>query len=286
MVIGVIGGSGLYKLEEGGIAEPVRVATPFGDPSGPLFKTQTGEHTLYFVARHGEGHVLTPTEVNYRANIYALKKIGAEAVISISAVGSLKKEIEPGTFVLPSQYIDLTRGTRAKSYFGRGVVGHAHFADPVCPSLRDHLAGICAQNGVKVQNGGTYVCIEGPHFSTRAESHLYRSWSNKQNDISIIGMTAMPEAQLAREAGLCYQTVAMATDYDCWNEESADVTVDAILKILSQNVSTSRNLIRKLSTQPIPACRSGCRQVMKHAVITAPELWPQNRKEELEVILR
>ena len=286
MNIGVIGGSGLYQLKDGGLAQSIEVATPYGPPSGPVYKSDNGGHSLFFLARHGVGHVHTPTEINYRANIFALKKLGAEMVVSVSAVGSLRQEIEPGDLVLPEQYIDLTRGIRVGSFFGNGVVGHAHFSDPTCESLRNHIAQVCEDMKVKVHRGGTYVCIEGPHFSTRAESHLYRSWKIPKNEISVIGMTAMPEAKLAREAGLCYQTVAMATDYDCWNEEGEAVTVEAVMRVLGQNVNTSRNLIAKLSASTIPPCRSGCQHVMKNAVMTAPEHWPENRKEELQVILR
>ena len=285
MHIGVVGGSGLYKLKEGSHAEPVLVTTPFGKPSGPYFKEIIGSHTVYFLARHGEGHVFSPSEINYRANIFGFKKLGVSTVISISAVGSMRKEIAPGELVLPDQYLDMTQGIRPGTFFGGGVVGHAHFADPACSTVRQHLAETAKELGITIHKGGAYVCIEGPRFSTRAESHLYRSWELPSGRVSVIGMTAMPEARLAREAGLCYQTVAMATDYDCWNEEKGDVSVEAILKVLLENVSTSRKLVTGLLSKPFPACRSHCRELMKNAIITPKELWPAARREELEVIL-
>ena len=281
MILGVIGGSGLYQLSDAEL-EPERLQTPYGDPSGPYFRETVGEHTLIFLARHGAGHSISPSEINYRANVYGFKQLGAQCLVSISAVGSMREEIAPGDFVLPDQYLDFTRGLRPNTFFGGGVVAHALFADPACASLRDHLAGIAGAQGVKVHSGGTYVCIEGPQFSTRAESRMYRSIEG----VAVIGMTALPEARLAREAGLCYQTVAMATDYDCWNEVHGDVSVDAILKVLHANVSTSRRLVKSLASQAFPSCRSGCRALMKNAVITPRESWPSARRAALEVVLR
>jgi 5'-methylthioadenosine phosphorylase len=282
MVVGIIGGSGLYQLGTGA-AETIKMETPFGTPSGPLYKTQIGGNTAYFLARHGEHHTLTPSEVNYRANIYALKKMGAKKVISVSAVGSLREPIVPGHLVLPDQYLDLTRGQRASTFFGGGVVAHAHFADPTCPSLREHIAGIARKLNVTCHLNGTYVCMEGPQFSTRSESHWYRSW-DLPRPASVIGMTAIPEAKLAREAGLCYQTVAMATDYDCWNEGKGDVSLTEILAVLKQNVNVSRQLLSDLLSNPLPEC-TACHDEMKHAVVTPKEIWPEGRRAELEVIL-
>lgn len=285
MVIGVVGGSGLYQLGAGK-GEEVKLDTPFGPPSGTYYKETVGQHTVLFLPRHGKGHVLTPSEINYRANIYGFKKLGAEILISISAVGSLRQEIVPGEFVLPDQYIDLTRGFRENTFFGGGVVGHAPFADPACRTLREQLAASAKKLGVNCQVGGTYVCMEGPQFSTRAESHFYRSWNLPQGQVSVIGMTALPEARLAREAGICYQTVAMATDYDCWKEDNADVSLDAILKILHDNVDTSRKLVSEVLSNTFPPCRSHCRELMKTAVVTAKDLWPPGKREILEVILK
>lgn len=286
MIIGIVGGSGLYKLDETGTlkGEKVAVDTPYGKPSGDYFKLTTAKHTLYFLPRHGEGHVLLPSEINYRANVYGFKKLGVETLISISAVGSLKKEIAPGHFVLPDQYIDLTRN-RTSTFFGGGVVAHAHFADPACSSIRGLIAEVASSLKVKVHHGGTYVCMEGPQFSTRSESNWYRCWGLEKGKVDVIGMTALPEAKLAREASLCYQTVAMATDYDCWNEEHGDVTLEAILKVLHDNVAVSRNLVTQIANRDIPRCTVGCRDQMKNAVVTAQELWPAKRREELKVIL-
>lgn len=284
MHIGIIGGSGFYKLTDSSTAKSMLVGTPYGSPSGSIHKQEVGSNTVFFLPRHGEGHRISPSEINYRANIYALKKLGVSCVISVSAVGSMKKEIRPGDFVLPSQYIDMTRGLRPNTFFGQGVVAHAHFADPTCKTLREHIAVVAKRLGIGVHVGGTYVCIEGPQFSTRSESHLYRSW-NIPGGVSVIGMTALPEARLAREAGLCYQTVATATDYDCWNEDNEDVTVEAILKVLRENADTSRTLVHEIVSKAIPSCHSHCKEMMGHAIVTAKELWPKSKLEELEVII-
>ena len=286
MIIGVIGGSGLYQLKEGGGGETVTVETPWGPPSAPLYReTFSSGNTLLFLPRHGPGHTILPSELNSRANIFALKKLGADVVISVSAVGSLREEIGPGDFVLPEQYIDVTRGSRPNTFFGNGVVGHALFADPTCATLRGHLRGLITAVGKKVHVGGTYVCIEGPQFSTRAESHLYRSWDLGPRRACVIGMTALPEAKLAREAGLCYQTVAMATDYDCWNERAGDVSIEAILKVLHDNVDASRRLVSSAVSGAVPPCQSGCKALMRNAVITPKHLWPSDRREALEILL-
>jgi 5'-methylthioadenosine phosphorylase len=285
MQIGVIGGSGLYSVEGGGNGEFLFPTTPYGEIPGGIFRLPGEEHELFFLPRHGKHHTLLPSEINYRANLFALKSLGVQKVISVSAVGSLQEEIAPGDFVLPDQYIDRTLGLRAKTFFGNGIVGHALFADPACASLREHVAGALGKIGVECHVGGTYVCMEGPQFSTRAESHWYRSWSETGRPIAVIGMTALPEAQLARELGMCYQTVAMATDYDCWNEKEGDVSVEAVLKTIHQNVSVSRKLISHLFTATIPACRSGCRDLMRTAIVTPKEHWPAERRNELEIIL-
>ncbi len=280
-ILGVIGGSGLYQL--GVPTEKITVETPYGNPSSALHKAQIGETTLYFIARHGEGHTITPSELNNRANIYAMKKMGAKVVLSISAVGSLREEIAPGDFVLPDQYLDLTKG-RTSTFFGEGVVGHAHFADPACKPLGEKLSTMIKSINVKVHRGGTYVCMEGPQFSTRAESHWYRSWDlGEKRRAVVIGMTAMPEAKLAREARLCYHTVAMATDYDCWKGD-ADVSVEAIIKVLKANVGNSQKLIQAIAKEPPTPC-GNCWHAMEHAVMTPKELWPKHRAAALETIL-
>jgi 5'-methylthioadenosine phosphorylase len=283
--LGIIGGSGLYQLDEAQEGESLTVSTPFGNPSGKILRRSIGPNTLLFLPRHGEGHRLLPSEINYRANLYALKELGAQAVLSVSAVGSMKKEIPPGKFVLPDQYLDLTRGIRASSFFGGGVVGHAPFAEPACVALREHTFAATQREGLTSQFGGTYVCIEGPQFSTRAESHWIRSWILPHGGADVIGMTALPEAKLAREAGLCYQTIAMATDYDCWDESHESVTAGAVMKTMANNVEVSRRLIKSLASLPFPACRSHCREAMKNAIMTAEKLWPPERRKELEVIL-
>jgi 5'-methylthioadenosine phosphorylase len=280
LILGIVGGSGLYQLDESEEGERLKVTTPFGAPSGEIVRRSLGPNVLLFLPRHGEGHVLSPSEINYRANLYALKKLGAEAILSVSAVGSMKQDIPPGKFLLPNQYLDLTSGRRASTFFGGGIVAHAPFADPTCATLREQVSAATQREGLACQTGGTYACIEGPQFSTRAESLRVRSWG-----VDVIGMTAMPEAKLAREAGLCYQTIAMATDYDCWDENHTSVTAEAVMKIMATNIEVCRRLIKSLTSLPFPPCRSHCREAMKNAIMTAPKLWPPDRRKELEVIL-
>jgi len=284
MILGIIGGSGMYDLGGTWAAESIDTDTPFGKPSGPVIRVAGKRNTLLFLARHGEGHRLTPTEVNYRANVFALKKLGAKALVSVSAVGSMREQIEPGDMALPDQYVDLTRGIRPHSYFGEGVVAHAPMAKPTCASLRQQISSLLESRNCRVHAGGTYVCIEGPQFSTRAESDLYRSWPLETRQVVVIGMTAMPEARLAREAGLCYQTVAMATDFDCWNESGGEVSVDEVLRVMAENVEKSRRLAVDLADNDFK-CVSGCNGHMRHSVITPRERWPRDRMETLSVIL-
>src|SRR5216117_4447010 len=235
--LGVLGGSGLYDLPGLEGVERVGVDTPFGQPSDELVIGRLGGTRLVFLPRHGRGHRLLPTEINFRANVFALKRIGVEWIVAVSAVGSLRAEIAPGHIVVPDQFIDRTR-QRVSTFFGRGVVAHVQFADPVCPSLSRVLAEAARAEGAVVHAGGTYVCMEGPQFSTRAESHLYRSWG-----AHVIGMTNLQEAKLAREAEICFATLALATDYDCWHQTAADVVIGEILRILSENVATAQRLI-------------------------------------------
>ncbi len=283
--IGIIGGSGLYQLDCGEALGPVELETPYGKPSGAYQQIRVDKTQLFFLSRHGAHHSISPSEINYRANVYGFKKLGCEALISVSAVGSMRDEIKPGQFVLPDQYLDFTKGTRRNTFFGEGVVGHAPFADPACATLRETLFEAGKELGITVYRNGTYVCIEGPQFSSRSESHFYRSLELKDRPVSVIGMTALPEARLAREAGLCYQTVAMATDYDCWRESDSDVSVEEIIAVLLSNVATSKKWVESVAKKGLPACKGKCRSFMKTAVLTPPEHWPQSRREALSTIL-
>jgi len=278
-VIGVIGGSGLYEIEGLTAVEEVRLKTPFGDPSDAYVTGELEGRKLVFLPRHGRGHRFTPGEVNYRANIHGFKQLGAQWMIAISAVGSMREEIAPGHVVIIDQLFDRTKG-RVSSFFGNGIVGHIEFADPMCACMSQLLYDVAVEAGATAHKGGTYVCIEGPQFSTRAESRIYRSWG-----VDVIGMTNIPEAKLAREAGLCYGTVALSTDYDCWHESEADVTVEAILETLRQNVAMARKIIRSAALK-IPAERPcGCASAVKHAVITSPEAMDPAARKRLALIL-
>jgi len=266
--LAIIGGSGLYDLP--GLVDTrwVAVDTPWGAPSDEVFLGRLGDAELAFLPRHGRGHRIPPSEVNYRANIAALKMLGATDVLSLSAVGALRADLPPGTFVVVDQFIDRTFA-REKSFFGRGLVAHVSMADPVCARLGEHLQAALARNGVPHARGGTYLTIEGPQFSTRAESELYRSWN-----CSVIGMTNMPEAKLAREAELCYASVAMVTDFDCWHPAHDAVTVDAVIRVLLANAQTARELVVGLADalrRDARAAGCACRRALDHALITAPE---------------
>ena len=279
-VIGVIGGSGLYQMEGLTNIRNVTVETPFGDPSHAFITGELEGIKVVFLPRHGEGHRLLPSEVNYRANIYGMKKLGVSRIISVSAVGSMKEEIVPGHIVIPDQFFDRTQGKRASTFFGEGVVGHVQFADPVCGDLANVLHQAAVTVGAQVHKGGTYICIEGPNFSTRAESKVFRSWG-----VDVIGMTNLPEARLAREAEICYATVALATDYDCWHEEHDDVSVDAVLAIVKQNVETARKIIREAvrNLAAAPAC--ACGEALKFAIMTHKEIIPAETREKLQVVM-
>jgi len=280
-VIGVIGGSGLYEIEGLTDVQEVSMETPFGAPSDVYITGTLGEAQMVFLPRHGRGHRLLPSEVNYRANIYGMKTLGVEQVISVSAVGSMKEEIVPGHIVVPDQFFDRTQGKRASTFFGNGVVGHVQFADPVCADLSAVLVKSAREIGAIVHAGGTYLCIEGPNFSTRAESHIYRSWG-----IDIIGMTNLPEARLAREAEMCYGTVALATDYDCWHEGHDDVSVEAVIAIIQQNVTTAKKIIKTAVqnlTQQQKKC--DCAEALKFAIMTDKSLIPAATQQALEPII-
>jgi 5'-methylthioadenosine phosphorylase len=266
--LAIIGGSGLYDLPGLEDTRWVAVDTPWGAPSDELFLGRLGQTELAFLPRHGRGHRIPPAEVNYRANIAALKILGCTDVLSVSAVGGLREELPPGRFLIVDQFIDRTSG-RAKSFFGRGLVAHVSMARPVCTRLGDHLAAALEAQAIEHARGGTYLVIDGPQFSTQAESHLYRAWG-----ASVIGMTNLPEAQLAREAELCYASLAMVTDYDCWHPDHDAVTVDAVIRVLLNNAQSARGVICALAERVVHdgrAMQCGCRRALDHALITAPD---------------
>jgi 5'-methylthioadenosine phosphorylase len=279
-ILGIVGGSGLYELEGLLGVERLEVETPFGKPSDAIVRGSLDGVTLLFLPRHGRGHRLAPHRINYRANVFAMKQLGAEQLLSISAVGSLRQSIQPGDFVLVDQFIDRTRN-RASTFFDDfDLVAHVAFGDPVDQGLLQAARKAAADSGVTVHVGGTYVCMEGPQFSTRAESELYRSWN-----AAVIGMTNLPEAKLAREAELPYASLAMVTDYDCWHQSEADVTVEAVLQVLSANVEKSKRLLRALVRQlPDPAL-SPATTALQHALITAPDAIPASTRQLLAPLL-
>ncbi|MDK9716358.1 MAG: S-methyl-5'-thioadenosine phosphorylase [Trichlorobacter sp.] len=269
-MIGVIGGSGLYEMEGLEQVEEVTVETPFGSPSDAYITGVLNGVRMAFLPRHGRGHRLLPSEVNYRANIYGMKQLGVQRIISVSAVGSLKEAIAPGHIVIPDQFIDRTKGVREATFFGNGIVAHVGFADPTCSCLSDKLFRAAQTAGAVTHKGGTYICMEGPAFSTRAESYLYRSMGG-----DIIGMTNLTEAKLAREAELCYGVIALSTDYDCWHDSHDDVTVEAILEVMHKNVVMSKAIIRQLmhdSTLLEQSCC--CGSVLASAIITDRSMIP------------
>ncbi len=266
-VIGIIGGSGLYDIAGLEGKQWRRVETPWGDPSDELLFGTLGGVRCVFLPRHGRGHRLSPTHLNYRANIDALKRSGVTDVLSLSAVGSLREDLPPGHFVIVDQFIDRSFA-REKSFFGAGCVAHVSVADPVCPRIGDAAEAAAGEIGLPVRRGGTYLVMEGPQFSTRAESNLYRSWG-----CSVIGMTNMPEAKLAREAELCYATVAMVTDYDCWHVGHEAVTVEAVIQVMQANADAARRLVGAVIPRlgaPRGPCPAGCDRALEHAIITAP----------------
>ena len=277
--LGVIGGSGLYQIEGLTDVEEVRVKTPFGDPSDAIVLGTLEGERVAFLPRHGRGHRISPTEIPVRANIYALKSLGVERIISVSAVGSLKETLPPLDLVIPDQLLDRTR-SRVGSFFGGGMVVHVGFADPFCPALSQALHQACQGEGVGVHKGRTLVVIEGPLFSTRAESFLYRSWG-----ADIIGMTALPEAKLAREAEICYATLASVTDYDCWHQEHASVSIEMVISNLQKNVERAKRVLRKL-VRAIPRERDcPCPTALKDAIITDPRLIPARKRQELALLI-
>src|SRR5216684_1059774 len=280
--IGIIGGSGLYQMPELTNVEEVRVETPFGSPSDSFIIGTLENERVAFLPRHGRGHRLTPTEVPFRANIYALKLLGVERILSASAVGSLQEKYAPLDMVIPDQFFDRTRArARESTFFGEGIVAHVAFAHPVCSALGDVLEESCKAVEVKVHRGGTYICMEGPAFSTVAESNVYRSWG-----MDVIGMTNLQEAKLAREAEICYATLALVTDYDCWHPGHDAVTVDTVIEYLGKNVRNAqvimREAVKDLASNP-RECK--CGSALKNAIFTAPALWPEATTRKLQAII-
>jgi 5'-methylthioadenosine phosphorylase len=281
--LGVIGGSGLYEIEGLSNVEEVWVKTPFGDPSDAIVLGNLGKARIAFLPRHGRGHRIMPTELPVRANIYALKSLGVERIIAVNAVGSLQEDISPLDLVIPDQIIDRTK-SRINTFFGDGIVVHVTFADPFCPVLSQLLYQVANQNVRdkvrKVHPKGTYIAMEGPLFSTRAESNLYRSWG-----ASVVGMTALPEAKLAREAEICYASIACVTDYDCWHEVHESVTIEMVIQSLLKTMEAAKEVIKKASAQ-LPKQRDcGCATALKDAIITHRDLIPQKKKEELSLLI-
>jgi 5'-methylthioadenosine phosphorylase len=277
--IGIIGGSGLYHMPGFSEAEEVRLETPFGQPSEAYVLGTLAGRKVAFLARHGRGHRIMPSELNFRANIYGFKQLGVERILSLSAVGSLKEEHKPLDFVIPDQFFDRTRH-RVDTFFGEGIVAHISFADPICPELSTVVAAACKKAGVAGKRGGTYLCMEGPQFSTKAESNIYRSWS-----IDVIGMTNLQEAKLAREAEICYVTVAMVTDYDCWHPQHESVTVDQIVAVLVKNAENAAKVVRETVAAMPKARGCKCGSALGHAIITERDKIPVATRAKLTLIL-
>ncbi len=281
--VGIIGGSGLYQMPELTAVEEVKIDTPFGPPSDSFIVGTLEGERVAFLPRHGRGHSFTPTEVPFRANIYAMKLLGVEAILSASAVGSLQEKYAPLDMVIPDQFFDRTRGrVQESTFFGEGIVAHISFAHPVCSRLGDVLEQSCGAAPVKVHRGGTYLCMEGPAFSTVAESNVYRSWG-----MDIIGMTNLQEAKLAREAEICYATLALVTDYDCWHPGHDAVSIDQVVEYLNKNVRNAQTILReaiKLMKESERSCK--CGSALQHAIFTRPNLWPEATTKKLEAIVK
>jgi 5'-methylthioadenosine phosphorylase len=281
--IGIIGGSGLYQMPELKDVEEVSVETPFGPPSDAFIVGTLEGERVAFLPRHGRGHKHLPTELPFRANIYAMKLLGVERILSASAVGSLQEQYAPLDMVIPDQFFDRTRARAQEStFFGEGIVGHITFAHPVCHDLGDVLEESCRAAEVNVHRGGTYLCMEGPAFSTKAESHVYRSWG-----MDIIGMTNLQEAKLAREAEICYATLALVTDYDCWHEAHDAVSVETVVEYLNKNVRNAQVIMREAVRRLATAERDcACGSAIKNAIFTPPELWPEATTKKLDAIIK
>jgi 5'-methylthioadenosine phosphorylase len=288
MKLGIIGGSGLYDIEDIEDVEEREIETPFGNPSDSYICGKLNGHEVFFLPRHGHGHVLLPAEINHRANIYGFKVMGVDRVVSISAVGSLREELRPGDIVLPDQYFDRTKASGRHTFFGNGLVGHVAFGDPTCDELRGVIAEsvravLAADEGsdVRLEERGTYVNMEGPAFSTRAEANVHR-----QLGFDVVGMTGMGEARLCREAELCYQSIAMVTDYDCWREAEEAVSVDMVIGTLMANTKLAKQILKKLVDLMPDECNCRCSSALAHALMTAPEQIADDVKERLEPIIR
>jgi 5'-methylthioadenosine phosphorylase len=277
--IGIIGGSGLYAMPGLTSVREERVTTPFGDPSDVYVLGELEGRKVAFLARHGRGHKVLPSDLNFRANIYGFKKLGVERILSVSAVGSLKEEHKPTDFVIPDQFIDRTV-RRVSTFFGDGIVGHVAFGDPVCATVARTLAAACESEGQVGKAGGTYICMEGPQFSTRAESNLYRSWG-----ADVIGMTNLQEAKLAREAEICYATMAMVTDYDCWREGHDDVTIDQVVAVLNQNAANACKVVRAAVAAMPKERNCTCASALKYAILTSPDAISEEARERLDLLI-
>jgi 5'-methylthioadenosine phosphorylase len=277
--LGVIGGSGLYEMPGLKIMEGVTVSTPFGEPSDEFILGRLGDVQLVFLPRHGRGHRLLPTEINYRANIFGMKKLGVEWLVSVAAVGSLRREIEPGHMVVPDQFIDRTVA-RPSTFFGGGIVAHVSMADPVCAGLARLTSDAARWAGATVHEGGTYLCMEGPQFSTRAESELYRAWRG-----DVIGMTNWQEAKLAREAEICFATLAIVSDYDCWNTDAHDVTIDEILRLLAENADLARRCVSRVAAGLPESRQCACVSALKDTIVTDPAEIPAQVRRDLSILI-
>src|SRR5690348_14867784 len=277
--IGIIGGSGLYSMPGLSKVKELRVKTPFGAPSDAYMCGTLEGRKVAFLARHGRGHRILPSELNFRANIHGFKQLGVDRIVSMSAVGSLKEEHKPLEFVIPDQFVDRTRH-RIDTFFGEGLAVHVGFADPVCPELSRTVDAACKKAGVVAKRGGTYLCMEGPQFSTKAESNLYRSWG-----MDVIGMTNLQEAKLAREAELCYVTVAMVTDYDCWHEDHDSVTVDQVVAVLLKNAENACSVVREAVAAMLKERACKCGSALAHAILTDRTKIPPATRERLKLIL-
>ncbi len=280
--IGIIGGSGLYQMPELKDVEEIRIDTPFGSPSDAYIVGTLENERVAFLPRHGRGHRFTPTELPFRANIYGMKLLGVERILSASAVGSLQEQYAPLDMVIPDQFFDRTRArARESTFFGEGIVAHVGFAHPICAGLGDVLEAACSTADVRVHRGGTYLCMEGPAFSTKAESEVYRSWG-----MDVIGMTNLQEAKLAREAEICYATLALVTDYDCWHPGHDAVSVEAVIEYLNKNVRNAQNIMRAAVAQLAGSPRDcKCGSALQNAIFTAPDLWPEETKTKLAAII-
>ncbi len=278
-IVGIIGGSGMYEMDGLEILREEQVRTPFGDPSDRYVVGRLDGRPVAFLARHGRAHSLMPSELNFRANIYGFKLLGAEWILSASAVGSMREDVKPLDILIPDQFFDRTRG-RVGTFFGNGLVAHVSLADPTCPVLGEVLYRAGTQAGARMHRGGTYLCIEGPQFSTRAESRIYRGWG-----VDVIGMTNLQEAKLAREAEICYATMALVTDYDVWHETEEDVSVESVIAVLRQNVRTARIILREAVRMIPPARTCACGHALRDAIITARERIPAEVKRDLAPIV-